>query len=175
MNVPDLTRIVDTYVPIRHAELNAYLDQLRHEVVPSIRELQKDGLLRWFSFLIHGSDMLDGREPISTTLYVHLRLEPESGVGLAEFITKLPQHFCKPIKKTLADIGGLELSVLRDEDWAYAWKLHGEASEWVVCLLESHRESPIPLRQLIQFLHFITNPLMLGNRCLCIPAGFLPF
>lgn len=175
MNVPNLTRIVDTYIPIRHAEFDAYLDQLRREVVPAIRELQKDGLLRWFSFLIHGSDMLDGREPTSTALYVHLRLEPESGIDVSEFITKLPRHFCKPIHKTFAEIGGLELSVLQNEDWAYAWKIHGEASEWVVCLLESHRDSAIPLRQLIQFLHFITNPLMLGYKCLCIPAGFLPF
>jgi hypothetical protein len=175
MDAPDLTRIVDTYIPIRHAEPNAYLDQLRRDVVPFIRGLQKDGLLRWFAFLIHGSDMLDGREPTSTALYVHLRFEPESGIGVTEFIRKLPQHFCKPIQKTLANIDGVELSVLRNEDWANAWKIHGEASEWVLCLLESHSKSPIPLQQLVQFLHFITNPLMLGHRCLCIPAGFLSF
>jgi hypothetical protein len=120
--------------------------------------------------------MLDGREAISTsTLYIHLRLEPESRVDVEEFITKLPQHFCNPIHKTLGEIDGLEHSILHNEDWAYAWKIHGEASEWVVFLLESHRDSAIPLQQLIQFLHFITNPLMLGNSCLCIPAGFLRF
>jgi len=65
MNVPNLTRIVDTYIPIRQPNRDAYLDQLRQEVVRSIRKLQKDGLLSWFSFLIHGPDMLDGRDPLT--------------------------------------------------------------------------------------------------------------
>ena len=176
MNLPNLTRIVDTYIPIRQPNRDAYLDQLRQEVVPSIRKLQKDGLLSWFSFLIHGPDMLGGREPLnSSRWYIHLRLEPESTIDVEEFITKLPQHFCNPVRKTLREIGGLQDTILHNEDWAYAWKIHGEASEWVVLLLESHRDSAIPLQQLVQFLHFITNPIMLGNRCLCIPAGFLPF
>ena len=175
MNIPDLTRIVDTYIPIAQGNLDAYLDQLRREVLLSIRKLQSDDLLRWYSFLIHGPGMLDGREAMDKRIYIHLRLEPKKGMDINEFITKLPTHFLKPKQMTLANIAGLESLVLRDEDWAYAWKLHGEASEWVLFLVESHGDHPIPLQQIIQFLHFVTNPLMLGHKCLCIPAGFLSF
>lgn len=175
MDIPNLTRIVDTYIPISQENLDGYIDQLRREVVPSIRKLQSDGLLRWYSFLIHGADILEGREPMDTKTYIHLRLEPENGMDIKEFITKLPSHFRNPKPTNLANIGGLDSSVLRDKDWAYAWKLHGEASEWVLSLLETHGDHPIPLQQIIQFLHFITNPLMLGHKCLCIPAGFLSF
>jgi hypothetical protein len=175
MNIPDLNRIVDTYIPIVQGTPDAYLEQLRREVLLSIRKLQSADLLHWYSFLIHGPDMLDGREVMENRAYIHLRLEPKSGMDINEFIAKLPTHFLKPKQVTLANIAGLDSSVLRDEDWAYAWKLHGDASEWVLCLVECHMDRTIPLQQIIQFLHFITNPLMLGHRCLCVPAGYLSF
>ena len=176
MNIPDLTRIVDTYIPINgKGDLNHYLDQLRREVLPSIRKLQRDEVLGWYSFLIHGPDMLDGRGPLDGRIYIHLRLEPKNGMDIKEFKGKLPTHFLNPKQVTLANISGLNPSVLRDNDWAYAWKLHGEASEWVLFLLESHKDQAIPLPQIIQFLHFITNPLMLGHKCLFLPSGFAQF
>ena len=118
MNIPNLSRIVDTYIPIAQRDLDAYLDQLRREVVPSIRKLQNDGLLRWYFFLIHGPDMLDDREPMDNRIYIHLRLEPKNRMDIKEFITKLPAHFLKPKQITLANIAGLDSSVLRDKDWA---------------------------------------------------------
>ena len=164
MNIPNLTRIVDSYIPIDRVDFRAYLEQLRRKVVPSIRKLQNDDLLRWYSFLIHGPALLNNREPMDNKLYIHLRLEPKKGINITDFIKKLPTHFIKPKQVTLANIAGLDDSILRDKDWAYAWKLHGEASEWVLSLLESHGDQEISLKQIIQFLHFVTNPLMLGHR-----------
>lgn len=175
MNIPDLTRIVDTYIRVTSPELDSYLGQLRNEVLPSIRKLQSDDLLGWFSFLVHGPDQLNGREPIDEEIYIHLRLEPRSGLDTDQFIAKLPPHFLKPKQLTFTNLGGVDSSVLKDENSAYAWKLHGEASEWVLFLIESHSDQPIPLHQIVQFLHFITNPLMLGKRCLCIPADYMAF
>jgi hypothetical protein len=173
MNIPNLTRIVDAYIPIANSDFSAYLDQLRREVLFSIRKLQSDELLGWYSFLIHGPDNLNGREPLDGRLYIHLRLEPKNGVDIDEFIRNLPTHFLKPMKTPLADIGGLDSSVLRNDDWAYAWKMHGEASEWVLFLLENHKDqAAIPLQHIIQFLHYITNPLMLGHKCFFIPLGY---
>jgi len=175
MNIPDLTRIVDTYIPMPGGDLNAYFDQLRREVLLSIRKLQSDEVLGWYSFLIHGPDNLAGREPLDDRKYIHLRLQPKKGMDINEFIGKLPTHFLNPKQVSLANISGIDSSVLRDDDWAYAWKLHGEASEWVLFLLESHRDQAIPFQQIIQFLHFITNPLGLGGRCLFFPTGFARF
>ncbi len=175
MDTPNLTHIVDTYVPISDLNLDSYLDQVRRDVLIPIRKLQSDGLLRWYSFLIHGPDQLGGREPLDDKQYIHLRLEPNLGMDVDEFKAKLPGHFRKPTRDTLANIGGLNSRVLRDEDWAYAWKLNGEASEWVLSLIEAHGDQRMTLQQITQFLHYITNPLMLGHRCLCIPAGFLVF
>ena len=175
MELPDLSRIVDTYVPVSDVDHPAYLKQLQRDVLPHVRKLQADGHLRWFSFLLHDASQLAGREPVDGRVFIHLRLEPAPGLDLQPFIKLLPEHFLKPQQvPPLSEISGLDGSILRDENWAHAWKIHGEASEWVLCLLEAHREEP-SLQQVVQFLHYITNPLMLGHRCLCIPAGFLSF
>lgn len=174
MELPDLHRIVDTYFPVTSVDSPAYLNQLKRDLLPHIRKLQSDGHLRWFSFLLHGARHLDGREPEDGRSFIHIRLEPASSLTLEEFIELLPDHFCNPQPVSLSDIRGLDGSMLHDDNWANAWKIHGEASEWVLCLLELHKDDP-SLQQMIQFLHFITNPLMLGGRCLCIPAGFLQF
>ena len=175
MNIPNLSRIVDAYIPIDGADLNTYLAQLRRDVLPSIRKMQNDEVLGWYSFLIHGPDQLNEREPLDSRIYIHLRLEPKKGIDIIEFMANLPLHFRKPMHVTLRDIGGLNSSVLRDDDWAYAWKLHGEASEWVLFFLESHKEQAIPPEQIIHFLHFITNPQMLGGKSLYFNSSVLQF
>ena len=170
MELPDLSRIVETHVPVS----TGYLSHLRQDVLPHVRELQAGGHLRWFSFLIHPASQLAGHDPADGSPVIHLRLEPATDLDVHEFIELLPEHFQKPYQVTLSEISGLDGSILRDADWAHAWKIQGEASEWVLCLLEGHEEEP-SLQQIVQFLHFITNPLTLGHRCLCIPAGFLSF
>ena len=174
MELPDLNRIIDTYLPLSSAELTAYFNQLRTDMLPHIRKMQTDDQLRWFSYLLHGARHLDGREPEDGRSFIHLRLEPATGLDLDTFIDLLPEHFLKPQRVTLSKISGLESHMLQNDDWAHAWRIHGEASEWVLRLIEGHQKEP-SLQQVIQFLHFITNPLMLGHRCLCIPAGFLSF
>lgn len=174
MELPDLGRVIDTYVPVSSTDLPAYLNQLKREVLPNVRKLQSDKQLRWFSFLLHDASQLAGREPKDGRLFIHLRFEPATDLNPEEFKKLLPTHFCKPIQVSLADISGLDSGILLDNNWAHAWKIHGEASEWILCLLEGHKVEP-SLQQVIQFLHFITNPLMLGHKCLCIPDGYLTF
>ena len=175
MELPNLSRIVDTYIPISGVDLVSYLRQLKQDVLPHIRNLQANGHLRWFSFLRHDASQLAGREPVDGRFFIHIRLEPAAALNLQAFINLLLPHFLKPLQVApLSEISGLDGSILQDDNWAYAWKIHGEASEWVLYLLEGHKENP-SLQQIVQFLHFITNPLMLGHRCLCIPGGFISF
>lgn len=173
--VPDINRIVDTYVPIVSDERDAYIAQLRRDILPAIRSLQKAELLAWFAFLVHGARQLDGREPLDHRMYIHLRLQPAADIEMDAFIRKLPAHFLNPQPVTLGQMAGVDGSLLQDQDWAYAWKMLGEASQWVLSLIESHRQGPIPLQQIVQFMHFITNPLMLGHRFLLFPEGFISF
>lgn len=175
MLIPNLNCIVDTYFRVKDPNFDPYISQLRTDLIPGIRKLQGDQLIIWYCFLMHGADQLAERVPkTDQNLYVHIRLGLKDGVDINEFKKQLPHNWEKPIKVQLAEISGLNDSRLKDKNWAYAWKLIGEASEWVVQLIENHRES-ISIRQVIQFLHFITNPLSIGNQNIFFPSGFLPF
>lgn len=69
MKLPDLNRIIDTYLPIASDKVIAYYNQLRTDVLPDVRKMQKDNQLRWFSFLLHGARHLDGRESEKRTIF----------------------------------------------------------------------------------------------------------
>ena len=56
-----------------------------------------------------------------------------------------------------------------DRDQAYGWKLFGETSEWVLNLLEDCEGVPSP-QLTFQFLHYATNPLLLGQQSCHIPS-----
>lgn len=170
MEVPDLGRIVETDVPVSDGEVL----QLRRDVLPHIRRLQADGHLHWFCFLLHSASQVAGRDRADSSLVIHLRLEPSPGLALDDFIRLLPVHFRDPQRGDTLAISGVDVAMLRDDDWAHGWRLAGEASEWVLCLLETHKDE-LSAGQIAQFMHFITNPLTLGHRCLCIPAGFVSF
>jgi len=165
MNLSNLSQIVDTYIPINSGNLDNYYNQLRQELIPYIRELQKRDLLNWFSFLIHGPKELNKREPIDNKLYIHIRLEPNNCIDINDFIKELPKHFLNPIQVTLSNIAEINSSLLQNkENWEYSWKILEISSEWVLSLIENHKNT-ISIKQITQFLHFITNPLHLGYQC----------
>jgi hypothetical protein len=168
MNVPNLDRIVETYVPVTPG---SEVLVLRSIVLPSIRELQELGQLRWFAFLLHPLSQVAGHGAQEEDLVIHLRLEPSDGADLESFVEHLPQTFLEPRHiAPLGNMAGVQQEQLRNADWAQAWRMLGESSEWVLSLVETHNDA-LQLPQAVQFIHFITNPLTLGMRCLWIRAG----
>lgn len=168
MKTPNLSRIVETDIPVASLEEDAYLAQLRTDVLPHIRKLQTAGHIEWFSFLLHPANQVAGRDPNDESPVFHLRLEPTSGLDINEFIHLLPAHFRDPHPVNLAHISGLDGSLLADDDWAQAWRVVGESAEWVLCLLEAHGDK-LPPQQAVQFLHYVTNALGLGHKCVYAP------
>lgn len=177
MQLPNLDLVVDTYFPIKDMRPEAYLSQLRAELLPEIRKLEAERKIIWFGFLIHGARQLAGRvPPTDQTPYVHIRLGLPNGAAIDAFIRQLPNHFQQPQLLPVAAITGVDVSLVRDKNWAYAWKLHGEASDWVLRLIEAHDDdATISIQQVVQFLHFITNALAFGGQCLYMPGGFKQF
>jgi hypothetical protein len=171
---PDLTRIVDTYVRVHSLELGPYFDQLRADILPHVRSLQESGAIRWFSFLIHGPQHLDGREPMDGAIYLHLRFEPSADQEVTDFVRSLPSHFVNPVPVALGPIADLDGSQYRADDPSEGWRILGECSDLVLKMVEGYDSGP-DLPHVIQYLHYVTNPLLLGQRCLCIPAGFMSF
>ena len=169
MQLPDLTRIVEAYVPVPEPLSDQGVRRvLRSEVLDAVRAMQADRRISWFSFLLHQACQLRGHSHDDNERVLHFRFEPGPGIEIASFIDSLPMVFREPREVQLGEIAGIDGQTLRDADWAYAWGALGLCSEWVLSLIECH-EGEIPLPQLIQFLHYITNAAGLGNTCIFAP------
>jgi hypothetical protein len=177
MDLPKLDLIIETFFKIDKLDFSSYISQLRNGLLPLIRKYENEKKIIWYSFLIHDSNNLKNRVlPSDKNLYVHIRFGLPDGANINQFINELPDYFQQPQHVNLSVISGIDNSIIRNNDWAYAWKIHGEASELVLRIIEGHNDdSNISIQQITQFLHFITNPLMIGGRCLFLNNGFLQF
>jgi hypothetical protein len=177
MNLPNPDLVVDTFLRVRDMNFNSYINQLRSELIPAVRRLQSEGKIVWHSFLLHGQQHLGGRVPATDQdFFVHIRLSLPEGADLQNFISHLPANFEQPIESPLTPMNEFGNADFKGQDWRYAWKMLGEASEWVLTLIESYSgNTQIPINNIIQFLHYITNPLTLGHKCLFVPGGFGSF
>ena len=169
MKVPNLNRIVETDILVVSLRPDAYLAQLRRDVLQHIRELQSAGYIEWFSFLLHPAKQVTGRASDDESPVFHLRLEPSLDISVNELTRLLPAHFRDPHPVNLAQISGLNGAFFEGGDWAQAWRVIGESAEWVLCLLETHADE-LPPEQAVQFLHYMTNPIGIGHKCVYAPS-----
>ena len=166
MNTPNSDRIVEAHVPVL---LDEPTNLLRREVLPHIRQLERGNQLRWFSFLLHPLTAITG-DSAAQGFGIRLRLEPADHLDPDRFLSGLPPSFRQPHRVDLhGPIGGVKEEQLNGGDVVHAWRMIGESSEWVLSLLETHADSLTP-EQIFQFLHYITNPLGLGNQCFWAPG-----
>ena len=110
MDIPDLTRIIEAHVPVVPGQ---ELDQLRNDVLPNVRELQRNQRLRWYSFLLHPAGQLAEHSPEQQGSVIHLRLEPSTDLDPEVFLAALPGVFKEPRRVTLSTITGIDVSQLR--------------------------------------------------------------
>ena len=169
MDLPNLDRIVETHVPLASVKPDPYFAALRRDVAPHLRDLQSRGQLRWFAFLLHSRQQLSPPES-GEGYIVHLRLESALDISPEELCTALPAHFENPHPvPRLGPIADFGDAAFTDRDQAYGWKLFGETSEWVLNLLEDCEGVPGP-QLTFQFLHYATNPLLLGLQSCHVPT-----
>ena len=176
MQRPNLSNCIDAVVPIRGSTFAAYLHQLRTECAPAIRALQAKEAIGWYSFVVHNRAS-SGREDLPTVFpepFIHFRFSPPNGTASNELLDSLAGPFLHPIATTLGSIGGIDVTAVPG-GWAHAWWIIGEASEWVLKLVDAHSEGFENPAQLVQFLHYITNGLGIGMQSVFIPGGFQQF
>ena len=160
MNTPDLKRIVDTYIPITDDNFEKYITQLKTDLVPHIRKLQKDKIINWFCFLIHSCMSLSDKETHESC--IHIRLSPAKNITTDDLIRALPIHFKDPEKIQLDEVEKIVISDIKNNDWENVWKLNGDASEFAFSLLENYEN--LTKYNVIQSLHLVSNPLHMGHQ-----------
>ena len=129
------------------------LQCLRDEVLPLVRRLEREGALAWYSFLVHGYASGVPTVPDDRRNFVHLRFVARSGVA-----PQLPAGWLFTRQQALStEIAGIRTSALADVE--AVWRLIGAQSEWVLALIEQHKDADVLdlLRNTRQFLHFFVN------------------
>jgi hypothetical protein len=125
------------------------LGHLRRDVLPFVRELEREGTLEWYSFLVHGYRSGVPTTPEDASSYVHLRFR-SSG---AQHLT--PPGWLWTRNCELGEIAGLSAI-----DTAQAWRLIGEQSKLFLDFLAQYGpevDDLVVLKELRQFMHFFAN------------------
>lgn len=134
-------------------EAPALLVQLRDEVLPLIRRLEREHDLSWYSFLIHAYDIVP-TAPDDKRAFIHLRLRADDDRD--NFV--LPPAWLWTRKVELShEIAGVDTSVLDVDE---AWRIIGDQSAWLLDFIEAHHSGTDPLtltKHVKQFLHFWAN------------------
>ena len=178
MRKPDLDRIVETFVPIAiNPDATAiqvwqdYLDLLRTQVSPLVRQLADSGTVEWYSFLVHGRQSGVPTDESDQGYYVHLRLELADGVQEHDLASQLPP-FCKMTRKMPVPqrdrLNNNDVQAFKEQNVEWGWHVLGEGSEWILRMLESHDPNVrIPPQNVAQLLHYVGNSLL--TRTVGIP------
>ncbi len=172
MEEPDLNRMYETFIKIPQCNTISYLKFLHSTVIPLVRRLKTKGLISWYSFLVHDNKSGVPTDEEDKSPYVHLRAELAKGVESIQLEQCLPQYCLwtrKIEQEQLRQIKGVETSLLHEGKIEKAWKMVGECSDWISKFFEAHSDTAEIepeqfVHQLIQFLHYIDNAIMVPAK-----------
>ncbi|SRR6266542_93825 len=173
MQKPDLANCIDAVVPLNGVSTADYLRILRTDCAPAIRRLQATKAIGWYCFLIHNR-VTAGRKDLPDAFpepFIHFRFSPPDGIASSELLGCLREPFLHPIPTTLGRVEGIDETAMLG-GWADTWWVIGEASGWVLKIVEAHSDGFSNPDQFVQFLHFITNGLGIGMQSIFIPKSF---
>lgn len=176
MEKPNLDRTWETFVNLGligfTTRLQVY-NAMRSKLCPMLSSLKSGKKIKWYCFLLH-----DRKKLGDPNLYFHIRFEPEDGINDKEAVNKILWDYCDKDKTARftdvepkpKEISNIDNSQLKDEEIEEAWKILGEQSEWVMNMVNSHKENmEITEAQIAQFMHFFLN--MFGLGCKAILYG----
>jgi len=162
MEKPDLNKMWETWISIgpksslTHKKIQ---DAIRNKIHPMVSSLMTEGTINWYHFLFHPYL----RDP--NNAYFHIRFSVVGDIEKADDLN-LPRYCVAPERlNPIRTIAGINEALLKDEEIEEAWRIIGEQSEWIINLINIHKENIgwIPIDQFVQFLHYFTNMLGLGH------------
>jgi len=166
MEKPTLNRMWHTYIKLglpSEITLKLIQDVIRFKIYPLISDLQENEFINWYHFLIHPNP----KDSKDSNLYFHIRFSVKKEINnIADL--NLP-HYCEENLtekiNPIYEIKGINSNILKKEEIEEAWKIIGEQSEWVINMINIHKEDiEIPTIQIIQFMHFFMNMFGLGMQ-----------
>lgn len=176
MQKPDLNRVWETFIKIglpQDMSLQQIISLIRSKVYPMICDLRNRKIINWYFFLIHGRGSGVPTIKEDNNAYFHIRFSLNKDIEVKnekDVINFLP-NYCvltqKARHKRVESILGIDKSLLKNEEIEEAWRIMGQQSEWIIDMLNIHKENvEILIPQIVQFMHFFLNMLGLGKRAL---------
>lgn len=164
MEKPDLSKMWETFIKIpaedNRMKISALYNTIRSKIYPMISGLKDNDMINWYCFLIHDRNSGVPTSKDDSNPYFHIRFTLKKNVDPDEFLDSLPNYcvMTRHIERRLESITGINKSIIKNEEIEKAWRIIGEQSEWLLNLLNIHKENvDIPPQQIAQFLHFYAN------------------
>ncbi|MFQ6116448.1 MAG: hypothetical protein ACE5NG_20505 [bacterium] len=169
METPDLDQMWETVIKIPVEGDTIHLDEIystiRTKISPLIVSLKGDGILKWYCFLIHNRNSGVPTSEDYDNPYFHLRLEFTRDIDPLNTLPSYCVMTRKIHRKQVESINGIDKSLLKNGSIENAWRIIGEQAEWLLDLLNIHKEdADIPPEQIGQFLHFYANMTCVAVR-----------
>jgi len=177
MEKPNLEKMWDTFIKI---EPQTSLQKIiRTKIYPLISGLTNKGIISWYFFLIHDRNSGVPTTKDDNNAYFHIRVSLRNTIEPKDFSESLPSDCImtrKIERKWVESILGLDKSLMKNEEIEEAWKIMGEQSEWIINMLNIHRENvEVPIEQITQFMHYYLNMLGLGGQAILLLGPFFRF
>jgi len=161
MKRPEPSKLWEVAVRFPGGSWGPHILTLKNDVIPLIKTLKKEAGVKWYSFMVH-----DSKNGVPIKYHgpqYHIQFENSNGLTKKKLLSVLPGQ-AEGLRKVpeMERIQGVDAQLVRGADLRNALKLMGEASEWLVHLLENtDMDSGTTYHewygQFSQFLHFISN------------------
>ena len=172
MEKPDLNQMWETFIEIpaedNRTRLTILYNMIRSQIYPMISRLRDRGIVNWYCFLIHDRHSGVPTSEDDDNPYFHIRVALKKSASPDEFLNSLP-NYCVMTRKIrrnrVESIVGINKSVIKNEEIEEAWRIIGEQSDWLLEMLNIHKDNiDILPQQIAQFLHFYANMTQLQVR-----------
>ncbi|MCJ7634669.1 hypothetical protein MUP77_20050 [Candidatus Bathyarchaeota archaeon] len=166
MQKPDLDRLWRIWIKIGlpqqtvEAMFSNVASMIRSQVTEVVSILETKKMIDWYYFLIHGKD----NDP--SNFYFDVIFSVREGVASEDFVKALPDYCLDPkhLEHEFGEsISGIKKELLKNGKIDEAWRIIGEQSEWIIHMVNVHKDGELTIPQFIQFMHFYMNTMGLGH------------
>jgi len=165
MQKPNLDQMWETFIKFSMDDIPSgkHIEIIRKKIQPLIFRLRNDGLINWYSFLVHNRKHGVPTTEDDNNPYFHIRFETKKEVNPKDFLPSycvLTRRIKRDWVKDISIGEGMKFdtSLLKDESIEEVWRMIGEQSEWLLYMLDIFKnEIDIPLQYVGQLLHYFAN------------------
>jgi hypothetical protein len=169
MNIPNADRVYEFWYPLQGDDL---ILQLRNFVLPLIRDLQNRRVIGWFAVHVHSPNQCrfipKGDITDLDANGFHFRLELLDSLPVTAITAVIPPGYHGPgqgLERNVSGITDIPQPIVAPTSLCHGtiddiWRVIGEASDWVLSLLEAYdSDTNIPPEHFPRLIHFIMNLL----------------